>query len=271
MQRMQKEMGTVNTGPITDIHSHILPYIDDGAKSIDVAVGMAKMALSEGIKRIIATPHFDPETKNIQGFLHKRENGLNELRRKLERNQIDVEIIPGAEVYLVPGIAELDDLELLCIGNTRYMLVEISFIEMPQWLDEILYKIQLRGITPILAHPERSIKISKEPQKLRPLVEKGVLLQLNASSICDTPHRELRKCTRYLIKSGMAHFIATDSHSLKSRPPKIQEALEIVAKDYGSDTVEYMLENARVLGDGGIVKTQPCVEYKPGIWERLFG
>jgi len=268
---MNRGKVSLNTGPVTDIHSHILPYIDDGAKSMDTAVTMAAIAFSEGIKRIIATPHFDPETRSIKGFLHKRENSLNDLRKELEKRLINIEIIPGAEVYLVPEITELDDLELLCIGNTKYMLVEMPFTVMPQWLDEILYKIQLRGITPILAHPERSIKITKEPQKLKPLVEKGVLLQLNVSSVCNTSNSELRKCIRYLMKSKMAHFIATDSHTLRSRPPKIQDAIKLLTKSYGSETVEYMLENARVLGDGGTVERQPCVDYKPSIWERLFG
>lgn len=169
---MQKEKASVNNGTITDIHSHILPYIDDGAKDMGTAIRMASIASSEGIVKIIATPHFDPETKSIKTFLSKREDSLNDLKKELEKNCINVEIIPGAEVYLVPGIEELEEMEALCLGKSKYMLVEMPFAVRLQWLDEILCSIQLRGITPILAHPERTIIVAREPQILKNLLKK---------------------------------------------------------------------------------------------------
>jgi len=128
------------------------------------------------------------------------------------------------------------------------MLIEISIMAIPRWLDEILYSIQLRGITPILAHPERYINMVKSPKLLDELVEKGLFLQVNASSICDISDRKTKKFIHYLMKNDMVHFLATDAHSTGSRPPKIQESIRKLIDTYGSDTVEYMLENARKIG-----------------------
>lgn len=266
-----KKNAGININSFTDIHCHILPNIDDGAKNIDTSIKMASIAVSEGIDRIIATPHFDPGTDNIEVFLEKRNNALAALKSELEARNIDIDIIPGAEVYLSPALINMEGLEQLCLGDSRYLLAEMPFTLVPQWLDEILYSIQLKGITPILAHPERSVKVIKEPHILDKIVRNGTMLQLNASSICHMKNRQLRKCIKYLFGSGMVHFIATDAHSTLNRKPVIQPALDIISEMHGRDMVEYLLENARVLGNGGIVEKRPCVEYRPGLWERLFG
>lgn len=247
---MRKSKGIIETNSITDIHCHILPNIDDGAKDVEISVNMAQIALAEGINRIIATPHFDPDANNMEDFIAKRAEAISHLTDELKARGIEIDIFPGAEVYLTPSLLNLDGLENLCLGNSRYMLIEISIMAIPRWLDEILYSIQLRGITPILAHPERYINMVKSPKLLDELVEKGLLLQVNASSICDISDRKTKKFIHYLMKNDMVHFLATDAHSTGSRPPKIQESIRKLIDTYGSDTVEYMLENARKIGQG---------------------
>lgn len=268
---MQRRRERLIANSITDIHCHILPGIDDGARSMETSVKMAEIALSEGITRIVATPHFDPEIKSIEDFASERDEAILNLKDELAQRNIKIDILQGAEVYLTPLLPDMDRLDLLCLRDSRYMLVEIPFTTLPQWLDEILYSIQLRGITPILAHPERYARMVENPHILAGLVDKGLLLQINASSMCHKSDRKVKSFIRYLIKSGMVHFLATDAHSVRSRPPRIQESISIILQAFGSDIAEYMLENARKIGDGGAVEKLPVVEYRQGVLERLFG
>ena len=242
---MRKRKEIITTNSITDMHCHILPGMDDGAKDVETAVKMAQMALAEGINRIIATPHFEPDIKNVEDFIAKRTEAISHLTTELKACGIEIEILPGAEVYLTPSLLELDRLERLCLGNSRYMLVEIPFMTVPLWMDELLYSIQLRGITPVLAHPERNIKLIKKPQILDNFVDRGLMLQINASSFYDGIDRSIRGFMKYLMKNQMVHFLATDAHSTGSRPPKLQEGIRKISDVYGRDIVEYMLENAR--------------------------
>jgi len=246
---MRKRKEFIVTNSITDIHCHILPNMDDGAKDVEISVKMAQMALEEGINRIIATPHFEPDVKNIEDFIAKRAGAISHLTSELEARGIEINILPGAEVYLTPSLLELDRIERLCLGNTRYMLVEIPFMSVPIWMDQILYSLQLKGVIPVLAHPERNMKLITKPQILDNLVDRGLMLQINASSFCNGIDRELKGFMRYVMKNQMVHFLATDAHGTGSRPPKIQESIEIIADTYGRDIVEYMLENAREIGE----------------------
>ncbi|HHV99388.1 MAG TPA: tyrosine protein phosphatase [Clostridiaceae bacterium] len=241
--RKRKEIIAINS--ITDMHCHILPGMDDGAKDVETSVKMAQMALAEGISRIIATPHFEPDIKNIEDFVAKREEAILHLTSELKARGIDIEILTGAEVYLTPSLLELARLERLCLGNSRYMLVEIPFMSVPIWMDELLYSLQLKGVTPVLAHPERNIKLITKPQILDNFVDRGLMLQINASSFYDGIARDIRGFMKYVMKNQMVHFLATDAHSTGSRPPKIQDSIRVIADAYGRDIVEYMLENAR--------------------------
>lgn len=257
--------------PLTDIHDHILPGLDDGSKDLATSVRMAAIALSEGINRIIATPHFDLEKDSIESFLEKRQVAYSIYISELEKHNLNIEILLGAEVYLTPELAYVDDLDKLCLAGTKYMLVEMPITVMPMWLEQITYALQLKGITPILAHPERSIRVMKDPSILADFVERGVMLQINAGSLRAEREKQLKKCLRYLMKRRMVHFIASDAHTARRRRPRMQGAISILENRFGYDAIEYMLENARALADGRVVDKQPCREYKPGIWEWVFG
>ena len=246
---MRRRKEIIEISSITDIHCHILPNMDDGARDIETSVKMAQIALSEGISRIIATPHFDPDINNIEDFVAKRKEAIKYLTAELKTRGLEIDILPGAELYLTPSLLKLDGLECLCLGNSRYILIEIPMTIVPIWLDEMIYSIQMKGITPILAHPERYMKMINSPQVLDDFVDRGLMLQINASSFCDVSDRKTKKFIHYLMKNDMVHFLATDAHGAGSRPPKIQESISRAADIYGRDIVEYMLENARAIGD----------------------
>lgn len=256
---------------LTDIHDHILPGIDDGAKNIDISIKMVEFALAENITRIIATPHFDMEKDSIDSFLEKREEARLRLENGIKKRNFDIEILLGAEVYLTPELAYSDELDKLCLAGTKYMLVEMPLTVMPMWIDEITYALQLKGITPILAHPERTLKILKDPSMLVDFVERGVLLQINASSLRKDADKQLKRCIRYLMKRKMVHFIASDAHTARRRRPRMQGAIQILTNRFGIESVEYILENSRALADGREINVQPSVEYKSQVWEWVFG
>lgn len=174
---MRKRNEFTAVGFITDIHCLILTNIDDGAKSLEISVKMAQIALGEGITRIIATPHFDPDATKIEDFLARRQEAIAYLTSELKAQGVEIDILAGAEVYLTPSLLRLDGLERLCLGSSNFMLVEIPVMTIPPWLGEMLYSIQLKGIAPILAHPERNIKLLGRPKMLVDLVERGLMIQ----------------------------------------------------------------------------------------------
>lgn len=204
-----------------DIHCHILPGLDDGAKDIEVALEMAKIAYDTGIHTIIATPHFipgelEPSKESIIAKVREMNKLVSGLGYKLT-------ILPGEEVFISPDIVELlESGKILTLNdNGRYILLELPLSHIPMYTNDVIYRLRLKGVTPIIAHPERNIEISKNEAKAFEIVEAGALLQVNASSLRGVFGSKVKATGWSLLSKGIVHFVATDGHTNGQRRPLI--------------------------------------------------
>lgn len=209
-----------------DIHSHILPGVDDGSKSMDETLKMLKIAELDGVKTIIATPHF------YRGYYETSYTDIiklgNQVKAAAREENINVDIIFGQEVFLDKYTLEDYKLgKIACIEGTEYMLVEFPMTVMPKDALDIIYELQVRGIRPILAHPERYRYIIERPSKVNEFLDERCLLQINTGSIKGVFGKKAKKTSEILINSGVCSFIASDAHSTVQRTPGISEALKI--------------------------------------------
>lgn len=211
-----------------DIHSHILPNIDDGAENIETSIKMAQIAESEGIKKMIATPHFIAEDKEIEKKdVLKKVKKLNTI---LKQQSIDLEILPGEEIFLTPNIPELyekDRILTLC-NKGKYILIELPMMSIPLYTKDVIHSLALKGLTVIIAHPERNIEIQKDANKLREFLHMGALAQVNTLSLHGVFGRRAKHSAEEIIGSGLVHFLATDCHTPRARSPRMQKAKKLL-------------------------------------------
>jgi len=221
-----------------DIHCHILPQIDDGAKTLEDSIFMVKKAIIDGIDTIIATPHsqdglFSPDINDVI-------NKTLELNNINKSHNLNINIIPGMEVHLCKNIFEkIKSKQVLTLNDSNYLLLELPGQHMPDFIFEEIFQLRLNGITPIIAHPERNMVIIKDWTLLYGFVEKGVLIQITSGSISGKFGHEIFKCSKKIIKNRLAHIIASDAHNSESRPPVLLEAFTIAKKILGSDKEAY--------------------------------
>ncbi len=218
-----------------DIHAHILPDIDDGPDTIEEAIEICKVAANDGIKTIVATPHsrdgvYEAESDKIL-------KTVEELNLKLKENEIGVEILPGAEVHIHEGLVEsIKEGKVLTINNGgKFILFELPFGFIPPGTDKFIFNLKVNGIVPILAHVERISAFQKSPELLEQLVNIGALVQINAHGLTKRANSRERKCAEWLLKNRLAHFIASDTHSLKGRPPILSEAVKCASRIVGEE------------------------------------
>jgi protein-tyrosine phosphatase len=233
-----------------DIHSHILPGIDDGAKTIYDSIDLAKQAVSEGIHTIIATPHHrNGKYDNVKSDILPL---TKELNVTLNKEGIDLTVLPGQECRIYGEI--LDDYhkgEILPLNyDSQYLFIEFPSSSIPRYAERLLYDIQVEGLTPIIVHPERNAEIVERPDKLYKFVQNGATTQLTASSLVGYFGKNIQKFSQKMIEANLAHFIASDAHNIKNRSFKMEEAMSFVEKKYGIDSVYYFIENAEMLVEG---------------------
>lgn len=216
-----------------DLHCHILPGIDDGAENAKESVKMARVAAEDGISHIVATPHIR-ETLHPPVFLKKNVTKLNEV---LQKYQVPVEILCGADVY-----AMLPPREVLgyAINNSQYILIEFPYTHVPANAADIIFNFKLQGLIPIITHPERNPSVIREPEKLFSLLTGNVYVQVTADSLTGNFGMQIQECAFYLLKKRAVHFIASDAHSAIVRRPVLSEAAKVAEKIVGK-------ENARML------------------------
>lgn len=232
---------------MTDLHTHILPGIDDGARDIGMALTLLEQEMAAGVRNIALTSHFDVEYISQDAFLSRREQVHGQLRQAAAQAGLDLTLKPGAEVRYSPRLGELDAGKL-CLEGTNVLLLELSTIHRPQFFQETLFSLQSQGIIPLLAHVERCCYIMEEPTLLYEWVCGGVYAQINASSLLHggrSGHRALD-----LIRWGLAQVVATDTHSPDKRPPRLRQALALVNDQLGPEAVSRLVRNADALFAG---------------------
>lgn len=226
---------------ICDIHSHILPGVDDGCATVEEAVAVLQKMGDEGIRHILATPHYYASRESVQDFLRRRQEGYALLcSRKAEGSW--PEICCGAEVAWFPGLDAHPELSSLCLGNSRYVLLELPFTP---WSGQVLRDVDnlcLRGYTPILAHFERYIPIQSK-EMIQKLLQADVLVQMNADTLLDFWQGAR---ARSALKKGSIHLLGSDCHGLKRRPSHLAQAVRMLEKKKFCGVLEEMesLSNA---------------------------
>ncbi|MEJ8767634.1 CpsB/CapC family capsule biosynthesis tyrosine phosphatase [Oceanobacillus sp. HCA-5259] len=231
-----------------DIHSHILPGIDDGAQSEIDSLQMARAAVNEGITKLVATPHhrngkYDNERDSIVRWV----DTLNEL---ILKEGIPLTVLPGQETRINGDmIAELEDEVILPINHTKYVFVELPSDHVPRYASQMLFDIQVAGYIPIIVHPERNQELIEHPTRLYEFVKKGALTQVTAASVVGKFGKNIQKFSGQIIEANLTHFIASDAHNTSSRGFAMNEALQLIQNDYGDDYVNIFLENSELLID----------------------
>lgn len=223
---------------IVDFHSHILPDIDDGSRSLEQSLAMLKMEAEQGISRVVATPHFYAQHDKPEKFLRKREEAERLLRQAIADNPGLPGLSIGAEVYYFNGISHSDVLSELTIDKKRYILIEMP---MPPWSDRIYRDLEniyvKQDLIPVVAHIDRYIAPFHTygiPQKLENL---PVKVQANASFFLD---KATRRMAFRMMRQGKIQLLGSDCHDLSDRKPNLGEAVKLLRQKFGTDIISYI-------------------------------
>lgn len=196
-----------------DMHSHLIPGIDDGAKSIEDSLVLIKELVGMGFNKLYTTPHIMSDYfRNTPEIIL---GGLEKVREAIKLEGINIEIQAAAEYYIDDGfLKKLDSDKLLTIGD-NYLLFEISYINCPDNIEDIIFRMQVQGYKPIMAHPERYPFWHNNFDQYRTFRDQGVLLQLNLNSLSGYYGYEAKKIGEKLVESEMVDLVGTDCHHLK--------------------------------------------------------
>lgn len=250
-----------------DIHCHILPGVDDGSADMKESMNMARKAVEAGITHIFATPHhLNEKYVNVKIDIIDRAARLNE---SLQQENIPLTIHLGQEVRIHRDIfTSLEKEEILTLDNNgTFLLLELPSGRVPTYTQEVIYELLLKGITPIIVHPERNKELIENHKLLFELVQEGALTQLTSGSIIGNFGKSIQSFSKKIIEHNLAHFIATDAHNIGSRGFTLQQAYETITKAYGIERTFYFKENVEQLLKG----QSPTVEKPVHFKKRIFG
>lgn len=225
---------------MTDLHCHILPGIDDGSKNIETSLALLRQQQTQGITQLAFTPHFRCDA-TVDAFLQKRYRSLCALHQAARGKGFSFKVKLGAEAYFSPALIDLN-LAPICLQGTKNLLIELPVLYNSSFTMEVLYEIQLQGITPIIAHVERYSYALEDMNFLVQLVNAGCILQTNAASIVRKD--AMSKTVLKLIQWNLIHIVASDTHSVRRRPSQMRAAAQIITEKLGAETWDKLDNNA---------------------------
>lgn len=212
-----------------DFHTHILPAVDDGSKNCEESLKMLSALKEQGVKTVVATPHFYANDESVDSFLERRNKAYAKLKQQLDE---DLELVLGAEVKYYNGISCLEDLKKLRLQESRLLLLEMPFRKWTGYdINEVIEIASGANITVVLAHVERYISMQKKGV-FQHLLDNGVLFQCNASFF--SGYLAKNKALK-MVRNNQMHFIGSDCHNMTDRAPEIGKAFSAIEKKYGED------------------------------------
>ena len=246
-----------------DIHAHYLPHLDDGAASFEEALAMVEMAIQDGITHVVLTPHVaEGEWDNTPAGIAAQ---AQQLREQCAARNLDLEFSLGGEVRLRDDLPErLRQGQIPTINDQgKYLLLEFPLGGFPMCTDEVLFQLQMQGLKPIIAHPERHLEFQEDPKRLYKMSLSGILGQVTAHSLLGGYGPEVQKLARFMVKHRLVQCLASDSHSPSTRPPMLSAGVAAAAKIIGPEEAQRLVtEYPQRIIEGQPVTTQP-LEPKP--------
>lgn len=226
-----------------DIHSHLLPGIDDGARDFETSMEMFRIAGKNGIGAMILTPHYKPVHHNASPATIRRL--ISEMEEKLAEEKIDIRLYPGNEIYYhSEAVAQALEGGLCTLAGSSYVLVEFNPMDEFEYIRNGLYQFLSEGFRPVLAHVERYRCMTSKTDRTEELTGMGAYIQVNAGSIMGHYGLQTKGFARGLLKKDLVHFVATDAHDAKNRAPELEECARFLTKRFGEDyTRELLYEN----------------------------
>lgn len=242
---------------MVDVHCHILPGLDDGPETMDESLAMAEAAIADGITHVVATPHSSSE----YAFSFPR---VARLRETLQAELGDrLTLATGCDFHLNP-----ENLQALrskssefCINQRNYLLVEFNEISIPPAVDDTLHALQLKGIRPVITHPERNGILRRQPERLAKWVQLGCFVQVTAGSLTGNFGPRAQEDSLCWVARGLVHLVASDAHNTKRRPLRLSPAHEVVAGQFGEQKADALFrQNPLAAFEGRDLPYVPEVE-----------
>jgi len=257
-----------------DLHSHILPGIDDGSKSLEMSLDMARIAVKDGIRVMACTPHIYPGLymNDAAGISAARDA----LQAALDQHGIALQLTTGADVHLVPGLLEgLRSGRVPSLNATRYVLLEPSHHSAPPRFAESVFQLVAAGYVPVITHPERLTWIEDHFQIFVDLTRQGAWMQVTASALTGTFGPRARYWGERFVGEGLTHILATDAHSSGRRVPVLSEGLAVAERLLGPQEAQQLVEGrpAAVMTNTPPIEVAPLPAQKvstAGWWRKLL-
>jgi protein-tyrosine phosphatase len=243
---------------VIDLHSHILPGVDDGPRTLEGSLDLARAAVAAGTRTILATPHINHDMSTDAARVQA---GLEVLRPALAEAEIPLEVLPGGEIAIW-RLSDLDDatLRTLALGGGPYLLIESPFSPVVGPFEPVVLGLMERGFRVLLAHPERCPAFQRDGARLERLVDSGVLVQVTAGSMTGAFGSTVRRFTTLLLREGLVHVVASDAHDPVKRPPGQVAGFEALERDLPGLSLqrEWMTEGVpRAILDGEPLPERP--------------
>ena len=258
-----------------DFHNHILPNVDDGSRSLEMSLKMLKEASMQGITDVVNTVHYQhPKVESKDISFERITKEINNLQLELIKFDIPIKLHSGSEVYFLPNLTDIISDPLVTLGNGKYMLVEFQSFFLPRNYKEEFFKLKMKGVTPILAHPERYKPVQKNIDIIYDFLNMGCLIQVDGGSILGTLGKSAQVASEKIIKNKWCQFIGSDAHDLNKRNFNLKYALDFISEWVDEKYIKSLVfDNPQKVLDGKSIFIE-FDEYKTisnrGIINKIF-